>query len=153
MAAATLVASAVGILILIVTAYVVMGGTIALSETVTTSQKALAEQEAARLHTTLEITGASVVDPLKVTFLEVKNIGSEPVRSPDEIGIILLQSGEPVYYTNSSGTWWYLISPDAIHPGQLDPDEVMNISVTYTGVAPTWAKVVTGNGIYDSIYL
>jgi len=153
MAAATLVASAVGILILVITAYVVMGGTITLSETVTTSQKALVGQEAARLHTRVEITGASVVDALKVAFLEVKNTGSETVRNPDEMGLILLHSGEPVFYTNSSGTWWYRISPDAIHPGQLDPDEVMNISVTYTAVAPTWAKVVTGNGMYDSAYL
>ncbi len=153
MAAATLVASAVGILILVITAYVVMGGTIALSETVTTAQKALSEREAGRLHTSLEITGASAVDALKVAFLEVKNTGSETVRSPDEMGVILLHNGEPVYYTNTSGAWWYQISPDTIHPGQLDPDEVMNITVTYTRDAPTWAKVVTGNGVYDSAYL
>lgn len=153
MAAATLVASAVGILILIITAYVVMGGTIALSETVTSAQKNLAGQQTVRLHTSLEITGASVVDPLKVASLQVKNIGSETIRDPDEMGVILLHSGEPVYYTNSSGSWWYRISPDSVHPGQWDPDEVMNISVTYTGVAPTWAKVVTGTGIYDSLYL
>jgi flagellar protein FlaF len=153
MAAATLVASAVGILILVITAYVVMGGTVALSQTVTTAEKALADREALRLHTSLEITGASAVDTLKEVFLDVENTGSETIGSLDETGVLLMHDGEPVYYTNSSGAWWYRISPDTIHPGQLDPDEVMNITVTYTRDEPTWAKVVTGNGVYDSTYL
>jgi flagellar protein FlaF len=153
MAAATLVASAVGILILVITAYVVMGGTIALAETVTTSQKALAERVASRIHTGVAITGASANDTLKVVFLDVENTGSETVSGLDEMGVFLLHNGEPVYYTNTSGAWWYRISPDAVHPSQLDPDEVMNISVTYTMDEPTWAKVVTGNGAYDSAYL
>jgi flagellar protein FlaF len=153
MAAATLVASAVGILILVVTAYVVMGGTIALSETVTSSQKTQAAQQAVRLHTAVEILDGVAVDPLKVVFLEVRNSGSETIGDPEDMGVILLHSDEPVYYTNSSGSWWYRISPDIIHPGQWDPDEMMNITVTYTKVAPSWAKVVTGDGVYDSLYL
>ncbi|MDD1657341.1 MAG: hypothetical protein LUQ41_02655 [Methanomicrobiales archaeon] len=153
MAAATLIASAVGIVILIITAYVVMGGTVSLVEQATTSQKDLTDRQVERINTGVAITGASADDLLKVVFLDVENTGGETVRDPGEMAVFLLHNGEPVYYTNSSGAWWYRISPDTIHPNQLDPDEVMNISVTYTGDEPTWAKVVTENGVYDSAYL
>ena len=153
MAAATLIASAVGIVILIVTAYIVMGGTIALVEQSVTSQRDLSDRQVQRIHTAVEITGASADDLLKTAFLNVKNTGEETISSPDGMAVFLLHGGGPVYYSNSSGVWWYRISPDIIHPNQLDPDEVMNISVTYTGDQPTWAKVVTENGIYDSAYL
>jgi flagellar protein FlaF len=153
MAAATLIASAVGILILIVTAYVVMGGTVALVEQSVTSQRDLSERQVERIHTSVEITSASKDDLSKVVFLEVENAGEETIPSPGQMAVLLMHTGEPVCYTNSSGAWWYRISPDLIHPKQLDPDEVMNISVTYTREEPTWVKVVTGNGIYDSMYL
>jgi len=153
MAAATLVASAVGILFLVITAYVVMSGTTALVEQVTDAQKVLVDRETGRIHTGVAITGASADDFLKLVFIDVKNTGSETVSGLDDVAVLLLHNGEPVYYTNTSGAWWYRISPDTVHPNQLDPDEVMNISVTYTRDEPTWAKVVTGNGAYDSAYL
>ncbi|MDD1634697.1 MAG: flagellar protein FlaF [Methanomicrobiales archaeon] len=153
MSAATLIASAVGILILIITAYVVMGGTITLVDTVTASQKALTERQVDLIHTRIEITGASADDILNQVFLDVENTGSETVTGLDGMAVLLLHNGEPIYYTNSSGAWWYRISPDTVHPNQLDPDEVMNLSVTYTGDTPTWVKVVTENGVYDSAYL
>ncbi|MDD1656500.1 MAG: flagellar protein FlaF [Methanomicrobiales archaeon] len=153
MAAATLIASAVGILILIITGYVVMGGTIALVEQATTSQKDLSDRQVERIHTGVMITGASANDTLKMVFLDVENTGGETVTDLNGMAVFLLHNGEPVYYTNTSGAWWYSISPDTIHPNQLDPDEVMNISVTYARDEPTWVKVVTGNGVYDSAYL
>ena len=153
MAAATLIASAVGILILIVTAYVVIGGTVALVEQGAQSQKDLVDRQVERLHTGVEIAGASSDDATKQVFLDVENAGQETIPDPGGMGVLLMHTGEPVYYTNSSGSWWYRISPDLIHPNQLDPDEVMNISVTYTREEPTWVKVVTGNGVFDSAYL
>jgi deoxyxylulose-5-phosphate synthase len=55
---------------------------------------------------------------------------------------------------NGAGTWTLSsIEPDAIHPLQLDPDEVAIIWIAFTGSPPTWVKASTSTGASASAYV
>jgi flagellar protein FlaF len=154
MGVGTVIASAIAILLLIITAYVLIGGTLTTAQTVTRAQRDLAIQEAQKLRTRIEIFSASTDNNSSRTFIVVNNTGSEVVGAFDHMEVFLLQDGAPYVYTNASGNWTYTIQPDLIHPNLLDPDEVANITVDYDpsrGNA-TWVKVTTANGVYDSAY-
>lgn len=154
MGAGTVIASAVAILLLIITAYFLIGGTLTTAQTVTRAQRDLAIQEAQKLRTRIEIFGAATDNNSSRTFILVNNTGSEVVGAFDHMEVYLLQDGTPYVYTNASGNWTYTIQPDQVHPGILDPDEAANITVGYDpsrGNA-TWVKVTTANGVSDSKY-
>jgi flagellar protein FlaF len=164
MGAGTIIASAIAITLLIITAYVLIGGTLATAKTAVLAQRAMSDQENQKIHTRIEIMNASTNLGDHTTFIEVKNTGSEVVGEFDHIEVYLLQGGTPYTYTNLSApnNWIYrilnpdLIHADTIHPGLLDPDEVANITVPYDdtkGEPPTWVKITTANGVYDSAYI
>jgi flagellar protein FlaF len=154
MAAGTIIATAIAVVLLIITGYVLIGGTLSTARTVALAQHAATEQDAQRLHTRIEIFSAVTDNNSSRTFIMVNNTGSEVVGAFDHMEVFLLQDGAPYAYTNASGTWTYTIEPDMVHPNLLDPDEVANITVDYDpsrGNA-TWVKVTTANGVYDSAY-
>jgi flagellar protein FlaF len=157
MGVGTIIASAIAIILLIITAYVLIGGTLATAKTAVLAQRSISEEENQRIHTRIEIMNASVNLGAEEAFIEVKNTGSEVVGEFDHIEIYLLQGGTPYTYTNLSApfNWIYRIAPDLVHPRLLDPDEVANITVPYDAAKgdPSWVKVATANGVYDSAYL
>ncbi|MDD1662309.1 MAG: flagellar protein FlaF [Methanomicrobiales archaeon] len=155
MGAGTVIASAIIIVLLIITGYVLIGGTLTSAQIVMAAQRAAAEKEGQRIHTQIEIFHASTNTTSTQAFIEVNNTGSEVVRDFDHMEVYLLQGTEPYTYTNLSGSWTYTISPDVIHPNLLDPDEVANITVLYdpAGGDPSWVKVTTANGVYTSKYI
>ena len=157
MGAGTIIASAIVIVLLIITGYVLIGGTISTAQIVMVAQRAAAEKDGQRLHTQIEIMNASTNTTTQQTFIEVKNTGSEVVGDFDHMEVYLLQGTQPYTYTNLSApfTWIYSIAPDQVHPRLLDPDEVANITVPYDPARgdPSWVKVATANGVYDSAYL
>ncbi len=161
MAAASLVATAIGIVLLIVTAYVLVGGTLTATETLMNAQSAMTDARTKMIGTSITITGWNgTVNPL---LLDVENTGSESVPDFEFMDVFLLHDGVPVRYPYSrsggTGTWNRVpgsgISPDLIHPGQWDPKETLHIQVFYEAGTPVplWAEVVTGNGATDSTYL
>jgi flagellar protein FlaF len=156
MGAGTIIATAFAILLLIITGYVLIGGTLSSAQIVMAAQRAAAEQEVQRIHTRIEIFSAMTVNDSSTTFIVVNNTGSEVVGDFDHMEVFLLQDGTPYIYMNQSGwaNWTYTIQPDQIHPGLLDPDEVANITVPYDPVKgnASWVKVITANGVYDSAY-
>jgi flagellar protein FlaF len=155
MSAGSLIASAVAIIMIVVAAYAVIGGTLVTAEVVADAQSDQFRQQEARLHTAVSIVGYTI--GASEVYLDVENTGSEPILAFDEMAVFTLVNGSaPVYYAygEGAGTWsWVSIEPDTVHPHSLDPGEVMNISVRYTGGAPEWAQVTTPNGVYDSAYL
>lgn len=156
MGAGTIIATAIAITLLIVTGYVLIAGTLSTARIVALAQQAAADREAQRLHTRIEILNATTNTTSFQTFVEVKNTGSEVVGDFGHMELYLLQAGTPYTYTNLSVPlhWTYTISLDQIHPNLLDPDEVANITVPYDPSRgdPTWVKVTTANGVYDSAY-
>ncbi|MDD1666183.1 MAG: flagellin [Methanomicrobiales archaeon] len=159
MGAGTIIATAIVIVLLIVTGYVLIGGTLSTARIVALAQQAATEQETQRIHTRIEIVRAVTNATDGLTFILVNNTGSEVIGHFDHVEVFLLQGGAPYTYLNqSSGPWnWtYTITPDLVHPGLLDPDEVANLTVPYDPDPlkgpPEWVKVTTANGVYDSAY-
>lgn len=151
MSAGPLVASAVGILLLVATAYVLIGGTLATTEVMVEAQSNLATYQEARMRTAIAIENTTIAN--STLFVEVKNTGSEPVVEISSIDVYLQSGGVPVYVPFGN---WSKVSmiPDEVHPGELDPGETLNLSVIYPeDIAPTWVQIVTPNGVSSSAYI
>lgn len=157
MGSAALVATAIALVLLIITAYVIVGGTLATAQVVSLAQDEKVNRQETRMHTSISITGTSLSETGSELNVLVQNTGSETITDLSHMDVLLISDAEPVYFPEGSGqgTWSVVeIVPDLIHPRALDPDEVMNISVQYTPAnTPTWVKVITPNGVYDSSYL
>ena len=155
MSAGPLVASGVGILLLVATAYVLIGGTLATTEVMVEAQSNLAANQEVRMRTAIAIPNTTLNGTN--LYVEVKNTGSEPVVDIPSIDVYVQSNGEPVYIPYGAGTnRWERgnIAPDAVHPGQLDPGETLNLSVTCTeDGTPTWVQIVTPNGVSSSAYI
>lgn len=156
MSAGPLVASATGIALLVVTAYVLIGGTLSTTEVMAEAQSNLVAYQEARMRTAIEIQ-ETVIDN-QTLYVKVKNTGSESIVDFPSIDVYLQVEGEPVYvpYGTDLNHWSKVsIEPDGVHPGQIDPGETLTISITYAvGVTPpTWVQVVTPNGVTGSAYI
>jgi flagellar protein FlaF len=155
MSAGPLIASGVGILLLVATAYVLIGGTLATTEVMVEAQGNLAASQEVRMRTAIAIEKTNLAGTS--LYVEVKNTGSEPVVDIMSIDVYLQIDGEPVYIPHGNDTLHWskeYIDPDGVHPGQLDPGETLNLSVTCTEDAiPTWVQVVTPNGVPTSAYI
>jgi flagellar protein FlaF len=155
MSAGPLIASGVGILLLVATAYVLIGGTLATTEVMVEAQSNLAANQEVRMRTAIAIPNTTLNGTS--LYVEVKNTGSEPVVDIMSIDVYLQIDGEPLYIPHGTGAYhWSKVSidPDGVHPGQLDPGETLNLSVTCpTDATPTWIQVVTPNGVSSSAYI
>ncbi|HUU75713.1 MAG TPA: hypothetical protein VMW63_06440 [Methanoregulaceae archaeon] len=144
MAAASLVATALGIVLLIVAAYILVGGVLVTSETVVETQKDMTAVQVKMLGTSLEITDVSTTNPLNIT---VTNSGNEPIRNFEDIDVYLMSSSvSPVLYQYGT-EWTKVINNDVVYPNQWDPGEEITIFLTYTGSPPSMVQITTGNGI------
>jgi flagellar protein FlaF len=156
MGTASLIATAIGVLLLIVTAYVLAGGTITVAETVATAQRDSVNLHEIRMRTAIEIRSAILDTNSSTLVISVENTGNERLDDFDHTDVFLLIDGIPKHGSYHSGDcpWTILsIQPDVIHPGQLDPGEVMTISVLYNGSSPTWVQVTTSSGVSASHYV
>ena len=156
MGTASLIAASIAILLLVITAYVLIGGTIATAEVVMSAQREAASSNADQIRTGITIMGTLTDAPSSVIYITVENSGNVPVTDFDHMDLFLAQGGFPVHYHyGTDANSWSLVSiePDDIHPRQLDPDETMNISVAFGSEVPTWIQVATSNGICDSAYV
>jgi flagellar protein FlaF len=159
MGAASLVATAVGIFLIFLSAYVLVGGTLNAAKTVSAAQKDLSDREVEKVHTTLSLVNnaSQLVSGKRRLYIEVKNTGSEPVTGISNMQVYVINTTEPRmwYLSNKSGQWFYQIRPDTVNPNILDPDEMMNITIYYNLASdkPTWAMVVTPNGMSGSKYV
>jgi len=161
MASAEIIGAAIGILLMMIVAYLLVGSTLTAAEIVTTAQKDVTLQNEARMRTSIIIFNPTVntaADPSFINFY-LNNTGSEPISDFSHMDIFTSYLNAPGYqrYTYNTGgavwTWKYdTINPDLIHPQVLDPGEVMYICVTYpfSNPKPNWTLVSTANGVYTS---
>ncbi len=156
MASGTLIATAIALILLVVTAYALVGGTLSTASMIAGAQSDAVHQQEIRLRTSIAILDARLNASLATLFLEVENTGSEVIGDFDHMDLYLSDGGDPAFYPRGSGpgTWSIVsITPDSIHPGMLDPGEVANLSVAYSGAPPEWVQIVTASGVYDSRYI
>lgn len=158
MASASLIATAFALIMLLITAYFLVGVVLMTAEVVSVAQTDQINQQEQRVRTSIEITNSSVISNESLIYAEVENTGSVVISEIKYMDIYTINgtSNPPTYYTQGSvtGTWnMESIEPDIINPGLWDPGEVMNISVKYYGDVPKWIQITTPNGISDSAYI
>ena len=160
MAVAGIIGTAVGIILLIVVAYVVVGATITSAETVANAQKDLTLQNEMRMRTAFTITDQ--VNSSSIIMTNITNTGTEIIRDFNHMDVIVYDRESNDYqvctYDESGsgfpGTWNIVNRyQDFIHPSELDPGEKYQIRVMTRGASPNWFQITASNGVYASAFV
>jgi flagellar protein FlaF len=160
LAVAGIIAAAVGVMLLIVVGYVVVGATITTAETVTSAQKDVTLQNEMRLGTAIVITDAE--NNSSIIRSNISNTGTEIISDFNHMDVLVYDTGSKdyqvcTYDASSSGTpgTWEISNryQDFIHPFELDPGEKYQVQVSTLGSFPDWFQITTSNGVYASAYV
>jgi flagellar protein FlaF len=160
MAAAGIIGTAVGVILLIVVAYVVVGATLTAAETMSNAQKDVTLQNQMRIGTAFTITDER--HNSSVIYSNVTNTGTEIIRDFNHMDILVYDGVSKDYqicnYNKTiSGTQctWEISEQyqDYIHPSELDPGEKYQFRVNTMGFSPDWFQITTGNGVYASAFV
>ncbi len=151
MAAASLIATAFGIILLILTAYFLAGGALLTIETVSSAQKDMTDLQSKALGTAIEIdlANSTLSSPM---YLSVKNSGNEPIKDLSKVDVYIFDAGAAPtlirYSLSGKPDTWKMegLFPDLVYPGQWDPGERLNMTIFYSG-SFSGIQVTTGNGI------
>lgn len=148
---ATIIGAIVGVFLLLVVAYLLIGATLITAEVVMTAQRDMTEVQTDRTGTSIAIDGHQVSADNTTLYVQVKNEGSTVIENPEQMDMFLATSTG----TQTREEWQIIgITPDLINPGFLDPGEVLNMSVTIDALPlPIWVKVATPTGTDASAYL
>jgi flagellar protein FlaF len=162
MAVAEIIGAAIGVMLLLVVAYMLVGSVLTTAEVVTTAQKDITLLNEARLRTSISINRSEIfsnITPYVLNF-SVTNTGNEIISDFDHTDIFTwdrFSAGYQEYTydkynlpeTATTGNWSKKIENDLIHPEQLDPGEKMWVTVNYPiGNETKWFQITTGNGVY-----
>jgi len=153
-AVAEIIGAAIGVLLLVVVAYLLVGGTLTAAETVMNAQKDMTLLNEERLKTSIDMTDIQPVSGTSLNF-SISNTGEETVTDLHHMDVFSFDNTNGyVHYTYSSGsgiayTWQILrFENDHIHAKELDPGVKMWIQVNLpAGVAPSIIQVTTSNGV------
>jgi flagellar protein FlaF len=151
MAVGELIGAAVGLILLIVVAYMLVGSTINTAETVASAQRDMTLQQEVRLHTYIDVISATIEpeSPHVINFV-VANNGSVTINKFENMDVIIInQSGyyPPYYYTNSSGSVTWNSPPNSFNPGNTLNGVVSLDPTTNICSGLYWIEVVTVNGV------
>jgi archaeal flagellar protein FlaF len=159
MAVADLLGAVVGVLLLVIVAYMLVGSTLSTAEIVTNAQKSVALQEQTQVRTDFSIIEANKEDDSNFNCT-INNTGKEIISDFRHMDVIVYDSSTRDYqvYTYNPdkdlvipGTWKIVDQgTDIIHHSELDPGESYRILVTTSGISPYWFQITTGNGVYAS---
>ena len=155
MAFASIIASAIGILLLIITAYVLVGGVLTTTQIAMNAQSDMTAVHMQMLGTAITPESTSVgnctVDtpPPKIIMI-MKNSGTEPINiSHIDVFIVKTLGTVPVRIPKGSTLpcepWKWSVYPDT--KVQWRPTENLTINVTYTDPRPVKIQITTGNGV------
>jgi flagellar protein FlaF len=155
-----LIGAAIGIMLLIIVAYVVVGSVLVTTQISTSAERDVAWQNEARLNTQMVIFNKSS-DGTNV-YLSINNTGSEMISDFSHMYIISSTNcnPEPIFYNfstsgnNNPGNWnisriYAGTLPETQHIGMLDPGEQMDIWFPFTACFPStkvYVTVASGNG-------
>lgn len=151
MAAASLVATAVGVLLLLVTGYLLASGIIFLTETVMSAEKDMTALQVSTLGTSIRIEG-SLQNGTELTRLSLNNTGAEKINDIESMDVYLRNNVSMEFYPSSRWTGTS-ISPNSINPASWDPGETLEISLNAVSGPYIWTQATTPNGVSASAYL
>ena len=150
MAVSEIIGAAVGVLMLLITAYMLMGGVLYTADVVTSAQKDNTLLQETRLGTDFNLTDAYWTSPelnrFTITF-KINNTGTEPIHDFSQMDIIVSSTDGYQYLNLTSSTncdednSWCITN----NPKLLDPWDEMEI--TANSVYHNKIQVVTGNGV------
>ncbi len=163
MAVAEIIGAAIGVMLLVIVAYILVGSVLTTAEVVTNAQKDVTLLQGTRLGTNIEIT-----PPFRNTTdswlnFNVTNTGNEIIADFGHTDVFILTSPLPIQhnsyessYTGLTGKWRKmgiysgpnLNDVEVIHPNQLDPGEKMWVCATYDNTyLIKWFQITTSNGV------
>jgi flagellar protein FlaF len=160
MAAAGIIGTAVGLILLIVVAYVVVGATLTAAETMANAQKDVTLQNQMRIGTAFTISDQ--IHNSSIIYVNVTNTGTEIIRDFNHMDILVYDGLSKdyqicIYNTTISGTQctWEISEhyQDYIHPTELDPGEKFQFRINTQGTSPEWFQITSGNGVYASAFV
>jgi len=155
MAVSEIIGAAVGVILLIIVAYVIVSGTLFAGETMANTQKDMTLLHEARLRTAMTLTDLhNATDQRYIVYANLTNTGSEIIGDFKHMDIIVYDAELGGYEictydkTSMNRGYWKVYNPysDFIHPGVLDPGETFQIEIRTQGNIPRWFQVTTGNG-------
>ena len=160
MAGAIIIACAMGVLLLVLVGYVMVGSTLTSADSIASAQKDMRIKKEEQMNTAIQITNAQFSGGTSFRF-NLSNKGGVPIGYFNQTDVFISYSkGTPVRYSfngivsgntpgdGTSKTWGYMtINPDTIHPYMLDPGETMIIRIDNSGTSPAVVNLTTPNGI------
>ena len=165
MAVAEIIGAAIGVMLLVIVAYMLVGSVLNTAEVVTTAQKDVTILNEARLRTIINLnvpTPCILIDPPTIPTkynctINLSNDGNEIIADFKHMDVftgsdVATEGFQHSTYSTSCGTtdnYWCIvpINPDTIHPNQLDPGETISIQVRVPGNQPKSFQVTTSNGV------
>ena len=155
MAVAEIIGSAVGVLLLVIVAYLLVGGTLSTAETVVAAQKDMTQLQEIRLRTHITIDSATSNDTA-ITF-SITNDGDETVSGLGKMDIFSFNTtrNEYIHYryddakVSAEETWFETsFENDVVHANQLDPGVTMHgVAILSEGDRPHNIRIITPNGV------
>jgi flagellar protein FlaF len=158
MAVAEIIGAAIGVMMLVIVAYMLVGSVLTAAEVVNNAQKDNTLQQEIRLGTSFEIKDKiKTADELNFINVSINNTGREVIRDFSHMDIFAYDNTGSIGYQHltlddtcsSTETWCYRVSGNVI-PNQLDPDKTMWINSTLSDLSHNSIRIVTSNGVYDS---
>ncbi|MFY9750119.1 MAG: hypothetical protein WAK75_06340 [Methanoregula sp.] len=165
MAVGDLIGAAVGVILLVIVAYLLVGSVISTALVVSNAQKSATLLEENQLKTDFTIVQTGLEQDSQYSTIDINctitNTGNEVISDFTHMDIIVYDTGTNDFqlYTYSSalgapGTWTIVDKgSDVIHSSELDPGNTYRILVRTTGTSPAWFQITTGNGVYASASL
>jgi archaeal flagellar protein FlaF len=165
MAVAEIIGAAIGTMLLIIVAYLLVGNVLTTAEVVSNAQKDITLLQASRLNTdvSLEYEGIDESNTSPAINFTVTNTGNQVLSDFDHTTVFSYATGDRAYHyyafdkngSGVEGSWRIArIEKDSIHPHQLDPGEKMwALAYFAPGSQPAWFEFCTNNGVYASAYL
>jgi len=145
MAFASIISSAIGIILLIITAYVLVAGVLTTTQVAMNAQSDMTAVHMKMLGTSIAVDSTSVENSSpNILYLNLINSGSEPVDLSTLNVFLEVQNSAPVLIPKGSVTSTWSILPDV---KQWRPTESLNMSVRYSGTYPVIVQITTGNGV------
>jgi flagellar protein FlaF len=156
MAVAEIIGAAIGVLLLVIVAYLLVGGTLTTAETVVTAQKDMTLLQETRMRTSIVVTDQQP-DVSNTLNLSITNNGEEIITDLPHMDIFSFNTANGYTHytydsqnTGSASTWQIIrFENDYIHAGELDPGVKLWIKVNIpVGETPVKSfQVITGNGV------
>ena len=134
---ASIISTAIGIILLIVTAYVLVGGVLTTTQIAMNAQADMTAVHMKMLGTAITVDSTENSTPI---IIHMRNTGSEPIDISTINVFLKEQNSVPVLIPKGS---------IAIVPTikQWRPTEVLNMSVTYAVASPVIIQITTANGV------